>query len=158
MVMEICFPRSHLLLSKLSHERIPVTSLREAISEFSRSPSGWPVVGREEHRGEWSSLHHPGRPSVELSEEHHTWNPDESNATKHTEPFLNDTVRELHKPFRMKTQDRFGDDTVKYEEESVRSLVRQVVQLRWQEHFSFYVTIEKATLAILGIVLVKDLS
>lgn len=149
MLMELCFPRSRPLLSTLSNERTPVNSLREAIEEFSQSPSGWPVVRRGEHGGDWSPRH-PRIPSVEPSEDNQAWNSDEDNATKRAEPFLNDTVRELHQLCSEEGQDCIRDEATNHEEVSIRSLVRQVMYLRLQEHFSFYLTIEKAIVTILG--------
>jgi len=149
MLMELCFPRSRPLLSTLSNERTAVNSLREAIDEFSQSPSGWPVFRRGEHGEDWSPRH-PRISSVESSEDHQDWNSDEDNATKRAEPFLNDTVRELHQLCSAEAQDCIRDETTNQEEFSIRSLVRQVMYLRLQEHFPFYLTIEKAIVTILG--------
>eukprot|EP00210_Caulerpa_lentillifera_P004581 g4371.t1 len=147
--MELCFPRSRSLLSTLSGERVPVTSLCEAIDEFSLSLSGWPIVPRGEYGGDWS-YRESQMPSVEqLSEEHHTQSTDQSHQAKPIEHFLNDTVKELHQHCFVKTQDSLEDETSNHEEESVKSLVRQVIQLRLPEHLLFYNTIEKATVAIL---------
>jgi len=105
MSVELCSPTARSLFPSFSLEKFPVTSLDEAIMEFTKS-SDWPVVRRIQFGVDWSK-NHVNKPKIDIRVDHQ-WDADVAESRELVKAFLDDTVQNIHKTLSIQ-QEKYAD-------------------------------------------------